>query len=317
MSAGSLKVISSIIFSLSVVSIGGPVLGELLATKAPIFPKQAALSAKHLGIPYEEVSFPAVDGPILRGWFFPVEKRGAPAIIYAPATARDQRSGMSLVEPLHEAGFHVLLFSYRGHGLSEGSPFGFTYGAMESMDVDAAVRFLYETKGIHRIGAIGHSAGAVSILLSASRNSHIGAIVAASAFPTMEDVWRTNSPAIMPIPFIELMMRISELARGYTRQQIRPQDVIGQISPRPLLLIHGSGDRRITFDQAIRMFEAAEEPKRLWLIEGADHGQVRTPVMDDIIQEIIAFLAEALRSPADEEGQCISGGNHAARSPAN
>ncbi len=44
------------------------------------------------------------------------------------------------------------------------------YGAAGSRDVDAAVKFLSETKGIRRISLIGHSAGAISAILSAVRN---------------------------------------------------------------------------------------------------------------------------------------------------
>lgn len=302
MSFVGFKGISRVITSLFMVSIGGPVLGELVATMAPLFPEQAALSAEQLGIPFEDVAFMTSDGLLLRGWFFPSEKRGAPAIIYAPSTSSDQRSGMSLVAPFHDAGYHVLLFSYRGHGLSEGNPFGFTYGAMESKDVDAAVRFLHQTKGIRRIGAIGHSAGAVAILMSAARNPHLDAVVAASPFPSMEEVWRTNSPAIIPTPFLELMLRLSEHVRGYHRNQVDPLNVIAKISPRPLMLVHGTEDKRVTMEQALRLFSAAQEPKRMMLAEGADHGEVRTQLMGEMIQEVIAFFHEALGNPRKDRG---------------
>lgn len=266
-----------------------------MATMPPIFiTRNATLSVNELGLPYEEVSFSTSDDVILRGWYFPSEQVDAPAILYAPATSKDQRSGLSLVRPLHQAGFNVLLFSYRGHGLSDGHHHGFSYGARESLDVDAAVRYLNDEKGIHKIGAIGHSAGAVSIILSAARNTHISAIVAASPFRSMEEVWKTNSPAIIPAFFLEFMMRLSEFAKGFSRQQVRPQDVIADIAPRPLLIIHGTDDKRITVEQAVNLYKVAAEPKRLWLIEGSSHAQVRTIVMDDHIEEIIDFFGEAL-----------------------
>jgi alpha-beta hydrolase superfamily lysophospholipase len=298
MSLQGIKVISGLLFGFTAFSIGGSMLGEVIATMAPVFPQAAALAVLDLGLPYEAVAFPTTDGDMLRGWFFPAQEHDAPAILYAPATSHDQRSGMSLVEPFHNAGYHVLLFSYRGHGLSDGNPFGFTYGAKESQDIDAAVRFLYVTKGISRIGAIGHSAGAVSVILSAARNPRIGAVMAASPFASMEEVWETNRPAIIPRPFLDLTIRLSELLRGYSRRQVRPQDVIAQISPRPLILMHGSEDRRITQNQAMRLFAAAKEPKSMWLVDGADHGEVRFPVLDDLMPDIIAFFDEALRGPS-------------------
>jgi dipeptidyl aminopeptidase/acylaminoacyl peptidase len=293
MTLEGIKIISSVFLGLSVFSVGGPVLGELVATIAPVFPQKATLYANDVGISYEEVAFETSDKLILRGWFFPTDEENAPAILYAPATSNDLRSGLSLVIPLHNAGYHVLLFSYRGHGQSDGNRFGFTYGAFESKDIDAAVQFLRDMKGIQRIGAIGHSVGAVSIILSAARNPHIDAVVAASPFNNMEEVWETNRPTIFPKPLLDLSLRLSELRKGFTRDQIRPEDVIAQIAPRPILIIHGSEDKRITYEQALHLYNSAQEPKRMWLVEGASHGEVRSPVLDYLMQNIIDFFDDS------------------------
>lgn len=277
------------------VSLGAPLLGELVATIAPPYSKRAASSAYNLGIPLEEVSFRTAGDALLRGWFFPADNADAPAILYAPSTASDQRSGLSLVKPFHQAGYAVLLFSYRGHGLSEGNRFGFTYGARESEDVDAAVRFLTHTLGVQHVGAVGHSAGAVSILLSASHNPDIRAVIAASPFPSLEEVWKSNRPPFVPKALLEMTCQFSEWTRGYSRQQIRPLDVIDRISPRPLLLIHGSRDSRISFEQSRRLFYAAREPKQMWVAEGASHAEVRSPVLDSMADEMILFFDRALR----------------------
>jgi alpha-beta hydrolase superfamily lysophospholipase len=294
-----LKFLPVMLTGFSMLLIGGQVFGEMFATMAPIYSRKASLSVYNLGILFEEVTFPSSAGLALRGWFFPAEDQNAPAIIYAPATSRDQRSGISLVKPFHEAGYHVLLFSYRGHGNSDGSRFGFTYGAVESQDVDAAVRYLYETRGIERIGAIGHSAGAVSIILSAARNPRIAALVAASPFTTVEAVWETNRPKIIPKPVLQLALLLSELRKGFSRQDVRPQDVIQQIAPRPLLLVHGNEDQRITKKQVTQLYDSAMEPKMLWMVPGASHAEVRSPVLDELTGEIINFFDTALRSPLE------------------
>jgi len=288
------RIISTILLSTSLLAVSSPLVGELAATIPPIFLYGFSSQTDALGIPYEEVTFPTTDGLILRGWLFPAGKQDAPAIIYAPATSRDQRSGLSLVRPLHEAGYHVLLFSYRGHGRSDGNRTGFTYGAKESKDVDAAVSYLHDARDIHRIGAIGHSAGAASIIISAARNRHIGAVVAVAPFATLEEVWETNRPALIPKFVLDLTMRFSEFRKGFCRCDVRPQDLIARISPRPLLLVHGSDDRRITQEQAYHLFALAERPKQMWLVEGANHSEVRNPVLDELIPEIIEFLDESL-----------------------
>lgn len=293
-----IKWVSSLLAVFSILFVSSPQLGELFATMAPIYIKSAEASLNELNLKYEEVSFPTTDGLILRGWFFPAENPHAPAIIYAPATAHDQRSGISLVESFHRANYHVLLFSYRGHGLSDGDPFGFTYGAEESKDIDAAVSYLASEKGIDQIGLIGHSAGAVSAILSAARNHLIGALVAASPYPSIEEIWNNNRPRIFPESIHELTLKLVELRKHFSRRDVRPQDVISQISPRPILLLHSDGDKRITRQQAIGLFNAAKEPKTLWLVHNASHSEVRSVVMDEQIEQIIAFFNEAFRRTA-------------------
>jgi dipeptidyl aminopeptidase/acylaminoacyl peptidase len=296
MSIQGLGILSSLtVIGFTVLIVGGSFLGETVATMAPPFPFKADSIVKELDLNFEVVEFAAVDGRNLRGWFFPTENPNAPAVLYAPGTAKDQRSGLSLVKPLHAAGYQVLLFSYRGHGESDGTRFGFTYGAKESQDVDAAVRFLNEQKGIQRIGAIGHSAGAVSIILSAARNSDLDVIVAASPFASLEEVWKNNRPAIVPTFLLDAMLDSSEQLRGYSREQVRALDAIAHVSPKPLLYIHGDQDRRISTEQAFRLFEAAEGPKELWLLENADHGQVHSIGLEQLMPQIVLFLDQALK----------------------
>lgn len=288
-------IITSLLVGLPTLLVSSPTLGEMIATMAPIYPKKDGLLVNRLGIPFETVSFPTSDGITLQGWFFPASKADSPAIIYAPATSKDQRSGISLVLPFHQAGYHVLLFSYRGHGNSEGNRFGFTYGAYESKDIDAAVAFLTDTKSIDKIGVIGHSAGASSAIISAARNTQIDAVVAAAPFPSVEDIWYTNRPKFFPKPLFELTFKFAEFRKKFSRNQVRPQDVIDQISPRPLLLIHGVDDRRITEQQAVELFDTANEPKCMWLVEDADHAGVRAPLLDSKIQNVISFYNQAFK----------------------
>jgi alpha-beta hydrolase superfamily lysophospholipase len=277
----------------------GPVINETIATFPPTFPKGTPNPLSDLGLPYKDVTFPTTDGLTLRGWYFPVEQSDAPAIVYAPATSHDQRSGLSLVPAFHEAGYHVLLFSYRGHALSDGRKGQFTYGDAESHDVDAAVRFLREVEGIERIAAVGHSVGAVSAILSAARNPQIGAVVAVAPFACVEEVWRTSRPAAVPAFILDWTLWVAEKTRGFAREEICPQSVVERIAPRPLLLIHGTGDRRITEAQILRLFGAAETPKSLWLVQGASHSGIRSPVLDLLAPEVIAYLETAWQEPGE------------------
>jgi dipeptidyl aminopeptidase/acylaminoacyl peptidase len=291
----ALKIATGLVAAASMVTLVGPIIGETIATRPPAFSTKAADPLVEEGLVYEEVAFPTTDGLTLRGWFIPAEKPGSAAILYAPATGHDQRSGLSLVPAFHAAGYHVLLFSYRGHAQSDGQRGRFTYGDAESRDVDAAVRFLAESRGINRIATIGHSVGGVSAILSGARNPQVGAVIAVAPFNCVAEVWHTSRPSWVPAPILEWTLWVTEKLRGFKREQICPLDVVDQISPRPLLLIHGTNDRRIPEDQIRQLYAAADAPKTLWLVEGATHSGIRNPVLDQMAPDIISFLRVALR----------------------
>jgi dipeptidyl aminopeptidase/acylaminoacyl peptidase len=288
-----LKIAAGVLVGASLLTLVGPIVGETIATLPPLLPNKTTNPLTELSLPYEDVMFPTTDGLSLRGWFIPAEEADAPAILYAPATGHDQRSGLSLVSEFHRAGYHVLLFSYRGHAQSDGTRGMFTYGDAESKDVDAAVHYLRSVRGIRDIGAIGHSAGAVSAILSAARNPLVGAVVAVAPFNCVTEVWHTSRPALVPSFVLDWTLWASEKLRGFERENVCPVNVVDRIAPRPLLVIHGMEDQRITEGQVSRLFEAAQKPKALWLVEGATHDGIRNPVLDELALDVISFLDDA------------------------
>jgi dipeptidyl aminopeptidase/acylaminoacyl peptidase len=291
------KIAVGVLTSASLLTLAGPVVGETIATLPPSFSRNKIDPRTEVGLAFEDVAFPTSDGLLLRGWFIPAGRDNAPAIIYAPATRNDQRSGLSLAPAFHQAGYHVLLFSYQGHALSDGNRWQFTYGDRESQDLDAAVRFLQEEKGVRRIGVVGHSVGAATAILSAARNPQIGAVAAVAPFNCVTEIWRTSSPSWVPKFILDWTFWVVEKSRGFSREQACPATVVGQIAPRPLLLIHGTDDRHITEAQIRHLYQIAGEPKALWLVEGASHSEIRSPILDEMSPDVIAFFDRALRVP--------------------
>jgi pimeloyl-ACP methyl ester carboxylesterase len=51
----------------------------------------------------------------------------------------------------------------------------------------------------------------------------------------------------------------------------RAEDVVGQIAPRPLLLIHSASDSVTPTEQSVEMFKRAGQPCELHLFSGLDH----------------------------------------------
>jgi hypothetical protein len=76
-----------------------------------------------------------------------------------------------------------------------------------------------------------------------------------------------------------------------------PQAVVGQIAPRPLLLIHGPDDRLVPLYEAEMLYAHASNPKRLLVIPEMGHFNwvmPNHPIFQKVAGALIDFLQEAL-----------------------
>jgi fermentation-respiration switch protein FrsA (DUF1100 family) len=73
-----------------------------------------------------------------------------------------------------------------------------------------------------------------------------------------------------------------------------PIQRVAQIAPRALLLIAPSGDRTVSPAQSQRMFEAAGEPKELYIVEGAAHADAHAAAPEAYERRVLDFLARHL-----------------------
>ncbi len=73
------------------------------------------------GIEFEDVTFPTGEDATLRGWFIPGAAGAESVVVGAHGAGGDRRSFIGLVPMFHEAGYPVLLFDFRDHGVSDGA----------------------------------------------------------------------------------------------------------------------------------------------------------------------------------------------------
>ena len=72
-------------------------------------------------------------------------------------------------------------------------------------------------------------------------------------------------------------------------------DVVGQIAPRPLLLMHGTADQAVGFWQSEKLYKQAGEPKEIWILEGAEHTALFNKAPEEFEQRVVGFLDRYLR----------------------
>jgi len=130
-------------------------------------------------------------------------------------------------------------------------------------DVLAAVSFL-SAEETGRIGLVGHSFGGAVVISAAALSPQVSAVVTMST--------QTAGTALTP-----------------------------RVAPRPLLLIHGKEDRRLSPDCSRYVYRMAGEPKELVILPGARHSLRQR--REELRQFLRRWLVEKLAPQASDRAK--------------
>ena len=221
----------------------------------------------------ETVTFRTADGLILHGWFVPAPERGATTLIVFNGNAGNRSYRTDLAGRLAAQGLAVLLFDYRGYGENSGSP---TEEGL-ALDALAARNYVLSRADVtpSRVVYFGESLGSgVAVRLAVEHPA--AAVVLRSPFTSFVDVGRVHY-GWLPVGLL-------------LRDRYASIDRIRQINS-PLLVIAGSSDTIIPVGQSRRLFDTAREPKRLVIVEGADHNDESVAAGPEVVAAVASFLA--------------------------
>jgi alpha/beta superfamily hydrolase len=210
---------------------------------------------------------------------------------------------------LNEWGYIALRFDFRGCGESEG-PRGNVIGLEQVDDVQAAVSYLASRADIDpaRIAVSGTSYGAAVAIYAAGADTRIAAVISQGGWADGTTIARSQHPTpekwarfignaeagrrkqietgktqtihrfdIVPVPerlrpFIdERSIFDFTVDTVLTKFYFRPGDMIGNISPRPVLLIHAANDSVTGAMGSLELYARSKPPTELHLMTDVDH----------------------------------------------
>jgi len=266
------------------------------------------------GLEYEEVRYPARnDGVKIAAWHIPSDENQH-VIILVHGRDNSRTNGfcdgfVAFANDLHTAGFSVMMIDLRGHGESAESRFYF--GMKEYQDILGAVDWL-EARGYQpgKIGVLGYSLGAASVVYAAAEEEDIGAIWIDSAYADVKSViegsWVSESG--LPMVFLYSAEAMIRLLYGYNPTASRPIDQIGSIAPRPIFMTHCKKDNLIPISHMDELLAVAQNTQT-WVNENCDqHSQGLDLVPENLnnhaigyslqpevyTQKVIQFFSESL-----------------------
>jgi len=268
-------------------------------------------SPSDYGLPYLEVIFPSRDGLRLHGWFIPSERSSLPSladddwsggskgtVIFCHGRFGSKDPDLKYVPFFQAADYNIFLFDFRGHGKSEGSYSSFGY--YERLDLLGAIDLL-QSKGIFRFGVLGFSLGGAVGVATAAQSEPIVAVISDGGFTELRKVVEVGSkkkgfPAPLAALVVPLILWIAGRRLGCDLSEADPLRWVDKITPRALLLIHGAQDPYISLQDIYRLYEAAGEPKELWIVAEAGHRQVDEVRPAEYRRRVLGFFDRYLAS---------------------
>jgi len=237
------------------------------------------------------------------------DRRSGFLVLHGFGSNKDSGVSVAVAKLLADFGYVALRFDFRGCGESEG-PRGRVICREQVEDTRHALSFLATRPEVdpERIGVIGNSFGAAVAVYAAGIDHRVAACISCGGWGDGEkkfrkqhespEAWKRFSDMmeegrrlrdrtgkslmvsrfdIVPIPsglrgnlsagsIMEFPFEVVESMYTFTAN-----DVVGQIAPRPLLLLHPARDSVTPTEQSIDLFLRAGQPTDLHLVADVDH----------------------------------------------
>ncbi|MBN1123881.1 MAG: alpha/beta hydrolase [Sedimentisphaerales bacterium] len=211
--------------------------------------KEVLYSPSDIGLTYEKVVLTTNDGLKLAAWYTP-SPHARYTILFCHGNGGNLSYYLDTINLFNEMNFNILIFDYRGYGLSQGMPTEEgTY-----LDARAAWEWLVQKKHIipEHIIIHGRSLGS-SIAAKLATQVNPAGLIIESAFTSYEDVAKEFYP-YLPVHWFAKF-------KYNTLQSIREVSC-------PILFVHSLHDEMIPFQFALQLYDTAAAPKELLEIEG-------------------------------------------------
>ena len=250
---------------------------------------------RDLGLRYEDVQFRGADDLLLRGWF--LDSPGARATVVllhdAAGTRSDHAQGLlRLQHDYVRRGYHVLAFDLRGRGESSGGRD--CLGGGEQQDVAAAVAFARRRGGPVPLVLHGFGLGGALAIAAVADGVHAAAVVADSPFASAREHLRRRWRRL-PAPLFRSGCWVAHRLFRADVDALSPIDVIAQVAPTPVLLIHGEDDDEVPVAHSVNIAAAAFDPgNELWTVAGAGHCEAYAGDPQHYLLRCLTFIEQAV-----------------------
>ncbi|OGR87039.1 MAG: hypothetical protein A3A86_00860 [Elusimicrobia bacterium RIFCSPLOWO2_01_FULL_60_11] len=268
-------------------------LSSNLIMQIPRYPLEA--NPRAFGHEFEPFTVAADDGVRLEGWFVPAKKTSSTTIFALHGWGANRSDVLAHTVFLGEK-YNLVYFDFRNHGSSGGALSSLT--CSEIGDFMSVVKHVRQDHAgaARQMAVFGFSMGASVAISGSTKMQDIRAVVAESPFASFNETvirfahhFYGIPRFIIPLTLIAVRMRL-----GFDPEDCAPLYLVDKLSPRPLFIIQGAADQRMPVTEGEGIYETARQPKEIWVIPGADHGEAFDKAGPEYQKRILDFYAKWL-----------------------
>jgi len=239
-----------------------------------------------MGLHPELISYPSLNGKKLYGLLFQTTESPKGIVVHFHGNFGNMSNHFPLALFLTRRGYDLLSFDYEGYGASEGRP------SPKRLVEDGIASVRYAQTRLRKPGTgvalFGQSLGGATAVVVAAKEPLVKAAVIEAAFSGHRAMARD---VLKRSAWTWILYPVAPFLLGQSWDPIR---FAASISPRPVFFIHGTADRTVPSWMSEKLYAAAREPKKIWLVEGADHLEIRAQAGPAYEEAIVSFLDDAL-----------------------
>lgn len=249
---------------------------------------------------HERVGFEGSHGRLTGTLHIPEgEIRGGVVLAHCFTCSRSLKITRNLATGIEDGNYAVLRFDFTGLGDSEGD-FGATSVTTNVADVEAAAHYMLQ-RGFGLSAMVGHSLGGAATLLAADNVTEARAVVAVAAPSGPDHVRHLFDEKDVRAAMESGRAQVKIAGRSFDISAEFFNDLEQHCTPeriaslnRPLLVVHGTGDKIVGIEEGERIFGAARQPRWFSAIPDADHMFSQPRHSEQAARTIVTFLDSVL-----------------------
>lgn len=221
-----------------------------------------------MGFLYQDLWIDTPDGERLHLWrIYTKNTESSPKAILLQfhGNGENMSSHFLSLAWLVNSGYELITYDYRGYGNSTGTPDPYDIIGDSKLVLDVVA----ERANSSQIPLVvyGQSLGGAVAMRSIAewdKKDKVNLLVIDGSFASYRKVAKQtiNGVLFRPLGYIFSM---------FFHDGTSPKELIPNLSPVPILVIHGSNDEVVPYDNGVDIFSLAKDPKTFWEIRGGGH----------------------------------------------